>query len=187
MCAPNGSLPSLRHALVSSYYFQREGQVQAACMFQLFVDHQPTRRKFLCSTHRELEYQIKLALNSGTRQVVAVRIEIPFDPLVFAGGLQQAGVFVREYRGHSVYTIGAYGALSPLLGQRWHIRGLNRNDFCYVNLETVLFHLHHRKYLEEVDLGSGEATNEPTGSTLVFKFVRMDGTKAQWDSILSIA
>ena len=32
---------------------------------------------------------------------------------------------------------------------------------------------------------SGEATNEPTGSTLVFKFVRMDGTKAQWDSILS--
>lgn len=137
--------------------------------------------------HRELRYQIKLALNSGTRQDVAVQIEIPFDPLVFAGGLQQAGVFVREYRGHSVYTIAAYGALSHLLGQRWHIRGLNRNDFCYVNLETVLFHLHHRKHLEEVDLRSGEATNEPTGSTLVFKFVRMDGTKAQWDSVLSIA
>lgn len=84
--------------------------------------------------HRELRYQIKLALNSGTRQDVAVRIEIPFDPLVFAGGLQQAGVFVREYRGHSVYTIAAYGALSHLLGQRWHIRGLNCNDFLLCEL-----------------------------------------------------
>ena len=41
--------------------------------------------------------------------------------------------------------------------------------------------------MEEVDLGSGEATNEPTGSTLVFRFIRMDGTTAQRESILSIA
>ena len=131
-------------------------------MFRLFVCKTINLQDdFFASSHRELQYQIKLALNSGTRQDVAVRIEIPFDPLVFAGGLQQAGVFVREYRGHSVYRIAA-----PLLGQRWHIRGLNCNDFCYVNLETVLFNLHHRKYMEEVDLESGEATNEPTGSTM---------------------
>ena len=78
---------------------------------------------------------------------------------------------MREYRGHSVHTVAAYGAL---LGQRWHIRGLNRNNFCYVNLETVLFHLHHRKHLEEVDLGSGEATNEPTGSTLQPVYISME-------------
>ena len=135
---------------------------------------------------RELRYQIKLALNSGSRHDPEVRIEIPFDPLIFAGGLQQVGKFTQNYRGHSVYTISTYGDLIPLLGPRWHIRGLNGNDFCYVNLETVLFHLHHRKCLEDYDLCNGESSAEYSGSTLVFKFVRMDGTKASYDSILRL-
>ena len=64
---------------------------------------------------------------------------------------------------------------------------LNHNDFCYVNLETVFFHLHHRKSFEDFNFGSGETTTESAGSTLVFKFVRMDRTKAQWDSIVRLA
>lgn len=149
-----------------------------ACLATTFFTHPPCR---------ELRYHIKLALNSGSRQDVEVRIEIPFDPIVFTGGLQQAGTFVRKYRGHSVYKITAYGDLSSLLGPRWHLRGLNHNDFCYVNLETVFFHLHHRKSFEDFNFGSGETTTESAGSTLVFKFVRMDRTKAQWDSIVRLA
>ena len=79
-----------------------------------------------------------------------------------------------------------YGDLLPLLGPRWHIRGLNGNDFCHVNLETVLYHLHHRKCFEDYDLQSGDSSMEYTGSTLVFKFVQMDGTKATYDSILRL-
>ena len=63
------------------------------------------------------------------------------------------------------------------------MQGLNGNDLCYANLETVLFHLHHRRCLEDYDLRSGASS---TGTMLVFMFVRMDGTKASYDSILRL-
>ena len=85
-----------------------------------------------------------------------------------------------------MYAITAYGDLIPLLGPRWHIRGVNCSDFCYVNLEMALFHLHHLKGLEDFDIQSGESSTEYAGSTLVFKFVRMDGTQTQYDTILRL-
>ena len=135
--------------------------------------------------HRELRYQVKIALNSGVRHDPAVRIEMPYDSCIFSGGLQQAGHFIRTYRGHNVYGIERYADLTPLLGERWHIRGLNSKDFCYVNAETVQFHLHKREPLQDFQLDASPFT-EPTGHTLVFKFVRMDGVYRQWKDILAM-
>lgn len=55
--------------------------------------------------HRELGYQIALALNSKYRADPEVRIELPFDKLIFDGGLKQCGKFLYKSRGHNVYTI----------------------------------------------------------------------------------
>ena len=64
-------------------------------------------KHYFCTIHifRELRYKIKLALNSGSRDDPEVRIEVPFDPLIFADDLQQVGKFTRNYKGHSVYTM----------------------------------------------------------------------------------
>ena len=87
-------------------------------------------------------------------------------------------------REHDVYMMQSYSALVPLLGDKWHTRSLNeRLNFCYVNLKTVQFHLHKRQNIEVYDF-AGKRTG---GYVLVFKFVRMDGVKQDWDSVSRLA
>ena len=90
--------------------------------------------------HYELAYAIKAALRSCLpRRDPDVRLEIPFDLLIFNGGLKLAGTFVRKFRGHDIYTIRNYHELAPLLGKRWYLRVLNeQQDFCAVKEDTVL-------------------------------------------------
>ena len=147
------------------------------------VETQPDVEPYVpFDVHRELGYQIALALNSKHRSEPEVRIELPFDKLLFEGGLKQYGKLLCKSRGHDVYTIERYSALIPLLGDKWHMRGLNeRLNFCYVNLKTVQFHLHKRQNIEVFD-SAGKRTI-PGGYVLVFKFVRMDGVKQDWDSV----
>lgn len=82
-----------------------------------------------------------------------------------------------------VYGISTYNSLnSPLLGARWYMRGLNqRLNFCYVNLDTVRYHLRKRRAVQEYT-PDGEKVLD-AGYMIIFKFVRMDGTKEEWDSI----
>ena len=82
--------------------------------------------------HTELAYQIKVALNSKTREDPQVRIKIAFDYYLFTGGLQQLGKKHRQQRGHTIYGITLYGSLAPLLGDQWHIRVLNDCMKCQV-------------------------------------------------------
>ena len=100
--------------------------------------------------HHELTFQIKLSLKSDNRKDPDVRLELLFDKILFEGGLKKMGKPLRLFHGHEIYTIKSYGDLKPLLGNRWYIRALNEHlDFCYVNLDTVQFHLHTRQPLEE--------------------------------------
>ena len=151
------------------------------------VETQPDVEPYVpFDAHRELAYQIVLALDSKHRSDPDVRIELPFDKLLFEGGLKQYGKLLCKSRGHDVYTIQSYSALAPLLGDKWHMRGLNeRLNFCYVNLKTVQFHLHKRQNIEVYDF-AGKRTI-PGGYVLVFKFVRMDGVKQDWDSVSRLA
>lgn len=125
--------------------------------------------------HRELAYQIQAALDSRYRKDPDVRIEVPFDKLLFDGGLKQHGHMLRTFHGHDVYTIYHYSDLEPLLGEGWHMRGINDSmNFCYVNLQTVQYHLHERKGLDHY-WPDGRKTTMPGGHILIFRFVRMDG------------
>ena len=47
--------------------------------------------------HEELAYRIKAALTSGTKDSVEVKIELPFDPIIYTGGLQQQGKFLKRW------------------------------------------------------------------------------------------
>ena len=113
-----------------------------------------------------------------------VRIELPFDKVLFVGGLGQAGNMVKRNRGHDVYTISKYSALEPLLGHQWHIRVLNKQmDYCYVIKETVLFYLHHRLDIEDPIDNTRTVYGD---DVLIFRFVRGDGVGRNWDDIVSI-
>ena len=57
------------------------------------------------SLYSELQYQIKRALNSGSRRDPAVRIELAFDHVLFDGGLEKHGYVKKSERGHEVYRI----------------------------------------------------------------------------------
>ena len=100
--------------------------------------------------HNELAYQIKLSLNSRGRRDPVIRIEVPFDKLLFEGGLKMAGYYII-YTTHDVQGVKRYGDLSPLLGSHWYMRGLNeRINFCYVNLLSIRFYLYKRQPLMTV-------------------------------------
>ena len=63
-------------------------------------------------------------------------------------------------------------ALMPLLGEEWHMIGINDSiNFCYVNIQTVQYHLHERKGLDQY-WPDGRKSG---GHILIFRFVRMDG------------
>ena len=134
--------------------------------------------------HQELAYQIKLSLHSGNRREPEVRIELPFDWLLFEGGLKQCGRCLHKRSGHDVFTVHSHADLKPLLGDRWHIRILAENlDFCYVNIDTVQYYLHRRQAIKEFDM-EGSAISMHGGYVLVFRFVRMDGVRRQLDAIV---
>lgn len=141
--------------------------------------------RFCYDPNRELAYKIKQSLNSGVRHDPQVRIELQFDQLVYAEGLQKSGTFVGLKRGHHIYTIQQYKDLSPLLGNHWYMRGINnRLDFCYVNLSTVRYWLHERKPVEDYHPGGKELISG--GSMIVFTFVRMDGVRSKYDDIAKL-
>ena len=128
--------------------------------------------------HHQLAYAIKSALYSGRDSGPSVRIEVPFDKLIFQGGLMRAGKLLKTVRGEEHFGISNYEDLVPFLGQRWYIRGINDHlDFCAVCLDTVVFHLHKKAAI--IDYLSPKVDPTNGGYTLIFKFVRFDGVKEQ--------
>ena len=87
-----------------------------------------------------------------------------------------------------IYTVPKLSNLNDILGQRWYIRGLNeRADFCYVNPSTVEFHLQHLPDKVDYQLstnGTLDSSEFGAGYSLVFSFVREDGTLPQWNKVI---
>jgi len=100
-----------------------------------------------------------------------IRIDMPFDKLLFDGGLRSLGTLVRTYRGTERYRINHYRDLNPLLGVNWHFCGLNCNgDFSYAILASVQFYV-YKEYVPSTS--GGEPTLQSTDlDMLVFTFVR---------------
>lgn len=90
------------------------------------------------SLYKDLRLKIKLAMSCSRKASPSVRVSTSFDIVLFNGGLKQSGVPSRQVAGNQYYKIRHYCDLNPLLGSRWHYRGLNTNgDYCYAVLETI--------------------------------------------------
>lgn len=104
--------------------------------------------------HWELAHAIKASLSSSRKVGPDVRIELPFDLLIFNGGLKQVGSFLRTYRNNDLYGIQDYDNLVPLLGKKWYIRGISEQlDFCAVLKDTVVFHLYRKAPIKDYITG----------------------------------
>ncbi len=115
-----------------------------------------------------------------------MQINMPFDPMVFNGGLRLLGQFMNGPRGTPVYGIKCHADLKPLLGERWYIRGVNpQAGFCYVNRDTVRFYLRAKVPIKDY-LGDGQCSLVHGSFILVFKFVHMDGVRRELASVLSL-
>ena len=67
------------------------------------------------------------------------------------------------------------------------MRGLNSaGDFCYIEPDTAKFYLKCQHQKVDFQLHDGTMKTQYFGirHQLVFKFVRSDGTLAQWNSVL---
>lgn len=136
------------------------------------------------SLYNELKYQIKLALDSKRRKEPEVRIEIPFDEVLFNGGLKLRGVFQQHSHGHEVYTISNFSSLTPFIGEGWWYRCLNKHmNFCYINKNTVRYYLHNRVPVAEYNPEQQKMEKIAGGPVLVFRFVRMDGVAREWAKV----
>ena len=139
--------------------------------------------------NRELAFKLKSSLVSQRRSNPLVKIEMSFDKRAFDEGLKILGQLKHYNRGIDHYTICSYSDLDSLFGKNWHYRGLNKQgDFCYVICKTVDFYLYKKRPLVEYIDQGGVPTKVslPRGFTLVFKFVRGDGTAAQFGKLTDI-
>ena len=129
--------------------------------------------------YHELMTGIKAALTSGRKKSPQVRLRMPFDKLIFDGGLKARGVEA----GGGKYTIKQYQDLQDILGVGWYYRGLNEHgDFCFVILRSIRFYLYQRRPIVDYQpLKEGEQVcpkkvHHP-GYMLAFDFIRGDGTR----------
>lgn len=135
------------------------------------------------SLYRELGNRIKCSLQSSRKDSPMVKIDLPFDKLLFDGGLAKVGTKKRVYYKQQRYSIKSYKDLDPLLGSGWHWRGLNEaGDFCFVILTTLEYYIKHKKPLKEFfpPTSKVHSATRDLGYTLVLTFVRGDGTPSQF-------
>ena len=118
--------------------------------------------------HQQLAYAIKAALYSGDP---SIQLGVPFDKLVFQGGLWSVGKLLKVVRDKEQYGITHHEDLTPYLGEQWFIRGINAHlDFYCVLADTVTFYLHKKAQLVD-HLATSDNKLVDGGYVLVFKFV----------------
>ncbi len=138
----------------------------------------------------ELAYQIKRLVRSTARSGPVVRIELPYDKVLCVGRLQSCGYKIcKDSQGHAVFCIHVrrYRDLNPILGERWHICGLNKEvrNLCYAKLGTVMFHLHCRQPI--VDFPEDKQPSVCFGGYIVgFSFVKVQGVRHQLQNVMCI-
>lgn len=132
---------------------------------------------FLCT---ENSIKIKRALSCNRTASPNIKVSMPFDILLFNGGLRLAAILSKRSSGIQYYKINHYKDLYPLLGANWHVRGINSNgDYGYAIKETVEFGVRKSRKLTEYMPGDYSAVKvcTDTGYTLVFTFTCGFGNK----------
>jgi len=115
-----------------------------------------------------------------------IRIHIHFTTGAF-NLLKEAGKSQGVSRGHQTYAISQYSDLDNLLGEQWHLRVSNINGgFSMAILKTIPFYIMEPKPLLDFNAAktsAGDVSLDPfyihQQLSLVFQFVRQDGSKRQ--------
>ena len=107
---------------------------------------------------------------------------MPFDILLYNGGLKATGVPSGISAEIQHYKLKNYANPNYILGKNWHFRGLNANgDYGYVVLETIDFCIQKCRTLTKYmpsQLKGGDIVLAKTdaGHSLMFSFVCNYGT-----------
>ena len=140
----------------------------------LTVDKSTVYKPF--SVYDELRIKIKRTLSCNRKVSPSIKITMPFDLVLFNGGLKSAAVPSKKIGGIQYYKIVNYQDLNHLLGANWHYRGININgDYGYVIKETLEFCIRKSRLLVEY-VCSCSGDNSPikssidTGHSLIFCF-----------------
>ena len=81
-------------------------------------------------------------------------------------------------RGRNIYGLHQYSDIEHIIGKRWYVQVLRTS----VKLDTIQYYLNLRNSLPDYQPGSTvEIVNG--GYILVFRFVRGDGVKRQWNTV----
>ena len=92
------------------------------------------------SLYNELGLTIKRSLTCSKISSLLIKIIMPFDNLLFNGGMRNAGIPSVKKGGVQHYELKNYSDLNHLLDNNWHYRRLHGNgDYGFVVLETVDF------------------------------------------------
>ena len=125
-----------------------------------------------------------------------VRIQVPFDNTSF-NLLKRNGVLLDiQFNGHQVHGIKDYEDLDELFGEQWHLRIVNRNgDFSCALLKTIQFYATCPRPILDFSINTtpllqdDELTLSPYFTvqqpTVVFQFVKKDGSKCQLINLLT--
>ena len=126
-----------------------------------------------------LRVRVKQTLTCSRKDSPSIKISMPFDILLYNGGLKAADVLSGISAGIQHYKLKNYADLNHLLGRNWHFRGLNANgDYGYAVLDTIDFYIRKCRALTEYmpsQLKGGDIVLAKTDS-LVFSFVCGYGT-----------
>lgn len=116
-----------------------EAQAEVSPVY-LEVDSQSVGKCYkLLSLYDILRVRIKQALTCSRKDSPCIKISMPFDILLYNGGLKGAGVPSGISSGIQHYKLKNYANLNHILGKNWHFRGLKANgDYGYVVLETII-------------------------------------------------
>ena len=133
------------------------------------------------SLYKDLGVRIKKALSCNRTGSPRIKVVMPFDILMFNGGLRASGIPTKVIGGNQHYKINHYRDLNHLLGRNWHFRAINANgDYGYVVMETVSFYIRRNRPLTEYTLVDDSFVAKsilPTGYSLTFSFVYNYGSK----------
>lgn len=130
------------------------------------------------SLYEDLSIKIKRALTCRRSGSPLVKITMPFDVLLFNGGLKLAGKPSKKVLGVQYFEINHYKDLNHLLGKYWHVRGLNSSgDYSFAIKDTIQFAIKRGKPLADYTVhhdGDSEVSAIKsvidTGHCLTFSF-----------------
>lgn len=142
-----------------------------------------------CSVFEELLYRIKALLTSSRKGDPSCRIIMSFDQVSFDALAMRCSLVNRNSKcKRQVYKVQDVSKLNDLLGDRWHIRGINASgDFCYVIDDTMKLYMKQsrgRPDYQLLDDGTMIKTYFGRQQQLVVFFIRGDGVATQWNDIV---